>query len=84
MIRNFWISVVLCVSFHAGAQNTIKQEQELETVVVTAQYKKTTQNKAVQKIKVIDRKTIDAMAAVTLRDVLVNQNNIRVAQDNVL
>ena len=84
MIRNFWISVVLCVSFHVGAQNTIEQEQKLETVVVTAQYKKTTQEKAVQKIKVIDRKTIDAMAAVTLKDVLVNQNNIRVAQDNVL
>ena len=84
MIRNFWISVVLCVSFHAGAQNTVEQEQELEPVVVTAQYKKTTQEKAVHKIKVIDRKTIDAMAAVTLKDVLVNQNNIRVAQDNVL
>ena len=84
MIRNFWISVVLCVSFHVGAQNTVEKEQEFETVVVTAQYKKTTQNKAVQKIKVIDRKTIDAMAAVTLKDVLVNQNNIRVAQDNVL
>ena len=84
MIRNFWISVVLCVSFHVGAQNTVEKEQEFETVVVTAQYKKTTQKKAVQKIKVIDRKTIDAMAAVTLKDVLVNQNNIRVAQDNVL
>tara|TARA_Y100000991_G_scaffold169839_1_gene131583 strand:+ start:933 stop:2954 length:2022 start_codon:yes stop_codon:yes gene_type:complete len=84
MIRNFWISVVLCVSFNVGAQNTVEKEQEFETVVVTAQYKKTTQNKAVQKIKVIDRKTIDAMAAVTLKDVLVNQNNIRVAQDNVL
>ena len=84
MLRNFWISVVLCVSFYAGAQNTVEKEQELETVVVTAQYKKTTKEKAVQKIKVIDRKTIDAMAAVTLKDVLVNQNNIRVAQDNVL
>tara|TARA_B100001287_G_scaffold276336_1_gene286784 strand:- start:3019 stop:5040 length:2022 start_codon:yes stop_codon:yes gene_type:complete len=84
MIRNFWISVVLCVSFQAGAQNTVEQEQEFESVVVTAQYKKTTQEKAVHKIKVIDRKTIDAMAAITLKDVLVNQNNIRVAQDNVL
>lgn len=84
MIRNFWILVVLCASFYAGAQNNIEQNQEFETVVVTAQYKKTTQKEAVQKIKVIDRKTIDAMAAVTLKDVLVNQNNIRVAQDNVL
>mgnify|MGYP006133092987 FL=1 len=84
MIRNFWISVVLCASFNAGAQNAVEKEQEFEVVVVTAQYKKRTQEKAVQKIKVIDRKTIDAMAAVTLKDVLVNQNNIRVAQDNVL
>lgn len=84
MARNFWIAVILCVSFSAGAQNTVEKIQELETIVITGQYKKTKIEDAVQKIKVINRKQIDAMAAVTLKDVLMNENNIRISQDNVL
>ena len=57
---------------------------ELETFVVTAQYEKTTKEKAVNKIKVIDREKIEAIGAVNLRDVLSNENNIRISQDNVL
>ena len=48
---------------------------ELETFVVTAEYEKTTKEKAVNKIKVIDREKIEAIGAVNLRDVLVNENN---------
>ena len=84
MLRSFWIFVILCVGSHADAQSNIEQSQEFETVVVTAQYKKTTQEEAVQKIKVIDRKHIEAMAAVNLKDVLTNETNIRIRQDNIL
>ena len=45
---------------------------------------KTTKEKAVNKIKVIDREKIEAIGAVNLRDVLSNENNIRISQDNVL
>ncbi len=84
MLRSFWIFVILCVGSHADAQSNIEQSQEFETVVVTAQYKKTTQEEAVQKIKVIDRKHIESMAAVNLKDVLTNETNIRIRQDNIL
>jgi hypothetical protein len=49
MIRNFWISVVLCASFNAGAQNAVEKEQEFEAVVVTAQYKKKQHKKKLYK-----------------------------------
>jgi len=58
--------------------------QDLDEVVVTAQYTPGSPEKSVHKVKVIDRKTIDAMGAVNLRDVLTNQLNIRLSQDNVL
>lgn len=58
--------------------------KEMEEVVITAQYASTSAEKAVQKIKVIDRKTIDLMGAQNLKDVLSNQMNIRISQDNVL
>ncbi len=61
-----------------------QESTELETFVVTAEYEKTTKEKAVNKIKVIDREKIEAIGAVNLRDVLVNENNIRLSQDNVL
>ena len=56
----------------------------LDEVVVTAQYEPTTADKAVQKIRVIDKEKIQQMAAVNLRDVLSNQLNVRLEQDNVL
>lgn len=59
-------------------------QQELDEVVVTAQYIPGSAEKSVHKVRVIDRKTIDAMGAVNLRDVLTNQMNIRLSQDNVL
>lgn len=56
----------------------------LEDIVVTAQYAPTSAEKAVHSIKVVDRKKMDALGAVNLRDVLTNETNIRISQDNVL
>jgi outer membrane receptor for ferrienterochelin and colicins len=53
-------------------------------VVVTGQYAAGSQDKAVQRIRVTDRKKIDAMNAQTLKDVLTNDMNIRLSQDNIL
>ncbi len=57
---------------------------DIREVVVTGQYGENTTDKAVQKINVIGRKTINQMAAQNLRDVLTNQLNIRLEQDAVL
>ncbi len=58
--------------------------QKLQEVVVTGQYSANSPEKAVQKIKVIDRVKIDAMSAQNLRDVLTNEMNVRLSQDNIL
>ena len=56
----------------------------LDETVVTAQYAPGSTEKSVHKMKVISRKEIDARGSVNLRDVLANENNIRISQDNVL
>ena len=61
-----------------------QDDKVLETFVITAQYEETSKEKAVNKIKVINREKIDALAAVNLGDVLKNELNIRLSQDNVL
>ena len=61
-----------------------EQNQVLNEVVVTGQYAPNSPEKAVHKIKIIDRKKIDAMGAQNLRDVLTNEMNIRISQDNIL
>lgn len=53
-------------------------------VVVTGQYEVTTTDKSVSKIKIIDAKRMEAQGAVTLKDVLSNELNVRMKQDNVL
>lgn len=58
--------------------------EKIENVVVTGQISMTTSDKSVHKIKVIDRQIIEAKGAVTLRDVLTNELNIRVTQDQML
>jgi len=73
--------IVCCITGYLFSQTNNK---ELETFVVTAQYEKTTKEKAVNKIKVISREKIDALAAVNLGDVLKNELNIRLSQDNIL
>lgn len=56
----------------------------LDQIVVTAQYAPGNIEQAVHKIKVIDRKRIEEQGAVNLRDVLRNEQNIRLSQDNIL
>lgn len=56
----------------------------MDEVVVTGQITMTTTENAVQRVRVIDRQTIDSKGAVNLRDVLQNELNIRISQDQVL
>ncbi len=58
--------------------------KEFEELVITGQIRATTTQNAIQKIRVIDRETIDAKGAVSLRDVLQNELNIRINQDQIL
>ena len=71
-------------TLHDQTYQLIPERTTLNEVVVTAQYAPGSPEKAVHKIKIIDRKKIDAMAAVNLRDVLTNELNVRLSQDNVL
>jgi outer membrane receptor for ferrienterochelin and colicins len=56
----------------------------INDVVITGQTEATATQASVSNIKIIDRKKIEAMGAVNLRDALTNQLNTRIAQDNVL
>ena len=60
------------------------QSHTIGEVVITGQYGQMNQENAVQRIEVIDRKKIDAMAAQNLRDVLTNQLEIRMSYDPIL
>lgn len=74
-------------TFKLNSSDTIHLYPEavaINDVVITAQYAPNSAEKSVYKIKVIDRKKIDAMGAQTLRDALTNELNIRISQDNVL
>ena len=62
----------------------LKEPVTINEVIITAQYAPNSPEKAVHKVKIIDRKKIDAMGAQNLRDVLTNEMNIRISQDNVL
>lgn len=64
--------------------NLDPQTFDLDQVVVTGQYMPQSAEKAVQKIRVIDRTQIDRMAAVNLKDVLANQLQIRISEDLIL
>lgn len=55
----------------------------MKEVVVTGQYRELAVDKAVQSIEVIDRRTIDRMAAQNLRDVLTNQLGVRLEYDAI-
>lgn len=56
----------------------------IEEIVSTGQIRPTTIQKSVFDIKVIDKESINARAAPTLREVLMNENNVRVSKDGVL
>lgn len=57
---------------------------ELDQAVVTGQYKPGTADRAVHRLRVIDARRIDRMAAENLGDVLRQELNIRLEQDNIL
>ncbi|PZF73950.1 TonB-dependent receptor plug domain-containing protein [Taibaiella soli] len=69
-----------------GGDNTnlSKKDFSIKEVVVTGQYAPGNTEKAVQKIKLIDSKKIQAMSAQNLKDVLSNELNVRLSQDNIL
>lgn len=56
----------------------------LDQFIVTGQLSSRSLDGAVQKARIIDRKTMDAKGAVNLRDVLQSELNIRISQDQVL
>ncbi len=56
----------------------------LNQMVVTAQYRTLYSSESVHSIRVIDQLTIESQAAVSLKDVLKFENNIRISQDNIL
>ncbi len=60
------------------------KEDTLQEVAVTGQYAPSSTARAVQRIKIIDRKKMDALAVQNLRDVLFHEMNIQLAQDNIL
>lgn len=57
---------------------------QLETQVITAQYAPLAADKAVYRMRVLDRERIESQAAVNLSDLLRQELNIRIANDNVL
>lgn len=62
----------------------LEREISLNPVVVTAQHGAANAEKSVHKVKVIDRKRIEAQGAVNLSDVLRHETNMRVSQDHIL
>lgn len=61
-----------------------KDIQSIGEVVVTAQYGEQLVENSVHNVTIIDRKKIDAIGAVSLKDVLTNEMGVRLSQDNVL
>jgi outer membrane receptor for ferrienterochelin and colicins len=64
--------------------DSLAYSKHLEEFVVTGQYVKGTKDQTIHRIEIIDRATIDKLAAQNLRDVLTNQLNIRLSEDNIL
>lgn len=92
MITKFFITKGLLVLLFVAFMQTVSYAQSNDTtdakiltgVVVTGQYSPRKAEDAVQRIRVIDAKKIAAMGAQNLRDVLLNEMNVSIAQDNVL
>lgn len=66
------------------SKDSLYAEKLLSDVVITGQYKPTKPEDAVQRVRIIDVKKIASMGAQNLRDVLLNEMNVTIAQDNVL
>jgi outer membrane receptor for ferrienterochelin and colicins len=64
--------------------NMVPKSITINDVVITAQYSPNSPEKSIHKIRIIDRKKIEAQGAQNLRDVLSTELNIRLSQDNIL
>lgn len=64
--------------------DTFAMSINLEDVVVTAQYAPTDSKRALQNIRIIDKKTIERQGANNLEQLLQQDLNIRISQDLVL
>lgn len=58
--------------------------KDIEEVVITGQLGAASLTGSTNKVKLIDRATIEAKGAVNLRDLLQNEMNIRISQDQIL
>ena len=56
----------------------------LDEVVITAQMKNKNASEAIQDIQVLNKKTIEKKGAISLKDILEKQVNMRLSQDNIL
>ena len=89
MVNSKYITAILllcasAISALAQSDDTIKVGDMKPTIITTGQYKNQGIDKSVYKIKVIDAVRIEQQGAITLKDVLTNELNFRLAQDNVL
>lgn len=91
-MRSVFVVYVLFLPFVGWAQSvahgargsdSLLQELKINEVVITGQYSARSKEQAVQKVDIIDRKKIDAMAAQNLRDVLSNELEMRLSYDAV-
>lgn len=87
--RALTLLLISCFCGMASAQSVDTtsdgiKELVLGDVVVTGQYKPTRPEDAVQRVRIIDAKKIASMGAQNVRDVLLNEMNVTIAQDNVL
>ena len=81
MYRVFTLGFLL-LSLNVFCQNDTTKEKELEDVVViTGQYKPQSVKNAVHQIRVITKDRILKQAALNLQTVLTNELNIRFSQD---
>lgn len=80
----FWVAIAATCASPTAAQWSLDTVLLVEEAVITAQPCPTPAQQATHSIKVIDRQTIERLAAVNLADVLAQQLNIRLSQDNIL
>ena len=78
-------AVLLCSLVNAqNSTDTLDKNNQLKETVVTGQYGETSLKNSVYKVKLIDQKRIQQQGAVTLKDIMANELNIRISNDPVL
>ncbi len=79
----FFVLVFGLFVVKANAQQPVDttHNKQLNDAIVTGQYGETSLQQSVYKVKVIDNKRIQQQGAVSLKDVLANELNIRINQD---